>query len=147
MSGAGLPLRVALADDQALVRAGLRALLERLGIVVAFEAEDGQDLLDALQLQPVDVILSDIRMPGVDGIAALRELRAIGDRTPVLLLTTFDDSDLPLQASEAGAQGFLLMDAAPEDLHEAVKLEASDRGRRIAHLHDHFGPRSANGRE
>ena len=53
MSGAGLPLRVALADDQALVRAGLRALLERLGIVVAFEAEDGQDLLDALQLQPV----------------------------------------------------------------------------------------------
>ena len=120
MSGAGLPLRVALADDQALVRAGLRALLERLGIVVAFEAEDGQDLLDALQLQPVDVILSDIRMPGVDGIAALRELRAIGDRTPVLLLTTFDDSDLPLQASEAGAQGLLLKDAAPEDLHEAV---------------------------
>lgn len=120
MSATQRPLRVALADDQALVRAGLRALLERLGIQVAFEAEDGQDLLDTLQLQPVDVILSDIRMPGMDGIAALRELRAIGDRTPVLLLTTFDDSDLPLRASEGGAQGFLLKDAAPEELHQAI---------------------------
>ena len=78
MNGPERPLRVALADDQALVRAGLRALLERLGIEVAFEAEDGQGLLDALQLQPVDVVLSDIRMPGLDGIAALRELRDEG---------------------------------------------------------------------
>jgi DNA-binding NarL/FixJ family response regulator len=113
-------LRVALADDQALVRAGLRALLERLGIEVAFEAEDGQGLLDALQLQQVDVILSDVRMPGVDGLAALRELRAIGDTTPVLLLTTFDESALMLEARQAGAQGFLLKDAAPEELHTAI---------------------------
>lgn len=120
MSGAGPSLRVALADDQALVRAGLRALLERLGIQVTFEAEDGQGLLDALQLQPVDVVLSDIRMPGLDGIAALRELREQGDRTPVLLLTTFDESDLMLHAREAGAQGFLLKDAAPEELREAI---------------------------
>ena len=120
MNGPERPLRVALADDQALVRAGLRALLERLGIEVAFEAEDGQGLLDALQLQPVDVVLSDIRMPGLDGIAALRELRDEGDRTPVLLLTTFDDSDLLLHARDAGAQGFLLKDAAPDDLHEAI---------------------------
>ncbi|MBO9718066.1 MAG: response regulator transcription factor [Pseudoxanthomonas sp.] len=120
MSGAGPSLRVALADDQALVRAGLRALLERLGIQVTFEAEDGQGLLDALQLQPVDVVLSDIRMPGLDGIAALRELREQGDPTPVLLLTTFDESDLMLHAREAGAQGFLLKDAAPEELREAI---------------------------
>ena len=120
MSEPPRPPRVALADDQALVRAGLRALLERLGIEVVFEAEDGQGLLDALQLQPVDVVLSDIRMPGVDGIAALRELRAEGDRTPVLLLTTFDDSDLLLHARDAGAQGFLLKDAAPEELREAI---------------------------
>ena len=120
MNGPERPLRVALADDQALVRAGLRALLERLGIEVAFEAEDGQGLLDALQLQPVDVVLSDIRMPGLDGIAALRELRDEGDRTPVLLLTTFDDSDLLLHARDAGAQGFLLKDAAPGDLREAI---------------------------
>ena len=68
----------------------------------------------------MDVILSDIRMPGVDGIAALHELRARGDRTPVLFLTTFDDSDLPLQASASGAQGFLLKDAAPDDLRAAI---------------------------
>ena len=119
------PLRVALADDQALVRAGLRALIERTGLEVAFEAEDGQDLLDALQLQPVDVVLSDIRMPGVDGIAALHELRARGDRTPVVFLTTVDDSDLLRQASASGAQGFLLKDVAPEDLHAAIMRVAA----------------------
>ncbi|KAG0731951.1 hypothetical protein G6F23_014800 [Rhizopus arrhizus] len=89
MSGAAI--RVALADDQALVRAGLRALLQGLGVEVVLEAEDGQALLDALLTQPVDVVLSDIRMPGLDGIEALRQLRARGDATPLLLLTTFDE--------------------------------------------------------
>lgn len=97
-------IRVALADDQALVRAGLRALLQGLG---------------------VDVVLSDIRMPGLDGIEALRQLRARGDATPWLLLTTFDESDLLLRASEAGAQGFLLKDAAPADLREAIERVAA----------------------
>ncbi|MEG2804961.1 response regulator transcription factor [Stenotrophomonas sp.] len=118
-------LRVALADDQALVRAGLRALLQGLGVAVVLEAEDGQALLAGLLTQPVDVVLSDIRMPGVDGIQALQQLRARGDRTPWLLLTTFDDSDLLLRASEAGAQGFMLKDAAPEDLHEAIRRVAA----------------------
>ena len=115
------PLRIALADDQALVRAGLRALLERQGLAIAFEADSGQALLDALQAQSVDVVLSDVRMPGVDGLEALRQLRARGDATPVLLLTTFDEAELPLQAARAGAQGFLLKDAAPEDLREAIE--------------------------
>lgn len=119
------PLRVALADDQALVRAGLRALLENLGIVVAFEADDGHAVLAQLPGTPVDVILSDIRMPGLDGFGMLRQLRARGDATPVLLLTTFDDSDLPLQATEAGAQGFLLKDAAPEELRDAIARVAA----------------------
>jgi len=123
MSGAAI--RVALADDQALVRAGLRALLQGLGIVVVFEADDGQALLDRLLEQTVDVVLSDIRMPGIDGIEALRLLRERGDTTPLLLLTTFDDSDLLLRASEAGAQGFLLKDAAPEDLHDAIRRVAA----------------------
>ena len=118
------PLRIALADDQALVRAGLRALLERQGIVVAFEADDGEALLRQLEDDAVDVVLSDIRMPGVDGIDALQRLRARGDATPVLLLTTFDDSDLLLRATEAGAQGFLLKDAAPEDLRDAIERVA-----------------------
>ncbi len=121
----GTPIRVALADDQALVRAGLRALLQGLGVQVVLEAEDGQALLDALATQPVDVVLSDIRMPGLDGIGALRQLRARGDATPCLLLTTFDESDLLLRASEAGAQGFLLKDAAPADLREAIERVAA----------------------
>ncbi|MCC8475319.1 response regulator transcription factor [Xanthomonas arboricola] len=116
--------RIALADDQILVRAGLRALLQQQGVEVFCEADDGQGLLDALVSTTVDVVLSDIRMPGVDGIQALQQLRARGDRTPVLLLTTFDDSDLLLRATEAGAQGFLLKDAAPEDLREAIERVA-----------------------
>lgn len=116
--------RIALADDQILVRAGLRALLQQQGVEVVCEADDGQGLLDALVSTTVDVVLSDIRMPGVDGIQALQQLRARGDRTPVLLLTTFDDSDLLLRATEAGAQGFLLKDAAPEDLREAIERVA-----------------------
>ncbi|WP_226467419.1 response regulator [Luteimonas panaciterrae] len=119
------PLRIALADDQALVRAGLRALLQNLGIIVAIEAEDGHGLLDKLAASPVDVVLSDVRMPGLDGIALLRALRERGDATPVLLLTTFDDSELLLHAREAGAQGFLLKDAAPEDLRDAIVRVAS----------------------
>lgn len=115
-----VPVRIALADDQALVRAGLRALLERHDIVIVFEADSGTTLLEQLAAHPVDVILSDIRMPGLDGIEALTALRARGDTTPVLLLTTFDDSDLLLRATDAGAQGFLLKDAAPADLRDAI---------------------------
>ncbi|WP_434989592.1 response regulator [Xanthomonas melonis] len=119
------PLRIALADDQVLVRAGLRALLQQQGVEVVCEADDGQGLLDALATTTVDVVLSDIRMPGIDGIQALEQLRARGDRTPVLLLTTFDDGDLLLRATDAGAQGFLLKDAAPEDLRDAIARVAA----------------------
>lgn len=118
------PLRIAIADDQALVRAGLRALLEREGLTIVFEAADGQELLERLAESPVDVVLSDIRMPAVDGIAALEALRARGDRTPLLFLTTFDEPDLLLHATGAGAQGFLLKDAAPEDLRLAIERAA-----------------------
>ncbi|MBU8977145.1 MULTISPECIES: response regulator transcription factor [unclassified Lysobacter] len=117
--------RIALADDQAIVRAGLRALLERQGITVVFEAADGAQLLEQLEHTHVDVVLSDIRMAGLDGIEALRRLRARGDSTPVLLLTTFDESELLLQATQAGAQGFLLKDAAPEDLRDAIARVAA----------------------
>jgi len=118
-------ITVALADDQALVRAGLRALLQQQSITVAFEVGDGAELIERLAAQPVDVVLSDIRMPGVDGIEALTRLRAAGNGTPLLLLTTFDDADLLLRATEAGAQGFLLKDAAPEDLRDAIARVAA----------------------
>lgn len=114
-------LRLALADDQALVRTGLKALLSGFPeLTVAIEVGDGAALLTALSTQTVDVVLSDIRMPGGDGFAMLRALRERGDRTPVILLTTFDEQDLPLRAAAAGAQGFLLKDASPEDLFDAV---------------------------
>ncbi len=117
----GAPLRIALADDQALVRAGLRALLEASGRVsVVCEAAHGEALLAALAEHVVDVVVSDIRMPGLDGFAALQRLRAQGSTLPVLLLTTFDDADLLLEAAQAGAQGFLLKDASPEDLIDAI---------------------------
>lgn len=115
------PVRIALADDQALVRRGLTALIASLGgIEIAIEAEDGASLVAALAATPVDVVVSDIRMPGMTGVEALLALRGHGDRTPVILLTTFDDSDLLLAAVDAGAQGFLLKDASPEDLRDAI---------------------------
>lgn len=113
-------VRIALADDQALVREGLKALLREFDVEVAVEAADGEALLAGLSATAVDVVVTDIRMPGTSGIDVLRALRARDDRTPLILLTTFDDDALLLEAVEAGAQGFLLKDAAPEDLHEAI---------------------------
>lgn len=114
------PVRIALCDDQALVLRGLSSLLSDLGLQITLEAGDPAQLLDALAQRPVDVIVSDIRMPGLDGFALIRTLRERGDATPVILLTTFDDHRLMLQAVEAGAQGFLLKDASPEDLRDAI---------------------------
>jgi DNA-binding NarL/FixJ family response regulator len=119
-------VRIALVDDQALVLKGLSALLGGLpGLSVTLEAPDAERLLAALAQRPVEVIVSDIRMPGMGGIGLVRALRERGDATPVILLTTFDDSELMLAAVEAGAQGFLLKDAAPEDLREAILRVAS----------------------
>lgn len=113
-------IRIGLADDQALIRAGLRALLEQHGIVTVFEADSGDSLLAQMAQHPVDAVLSDVRMPGIDGIDAIRRLRERGDATPVLLLTTFDDADLMLRAIAVGAQGYMMKDAAPEDLRDAI---------------------------
>ena len=73
----------------------------------------------------MDVVVSDIRMPGMDGIRAVQALRDRRDVTPVLLLTTFDEADLLLRAAQAGAQGFLLKDAEPEELHDAIRRLAA----------------------
>jgi DNA-binding NarL/FixJ family response regulator len=113
-------VRIALCDDQALVLRGLSSLLADLGVDIAVEAPDAERLLAALPQRPVDLIVSDIRMPGLGGLGLIRELRARGDATPVILLTTFEDPNLMLLAVEAGAQGFLLKDASPEDLKTAI---------------------------
>lgn len=117
-------MNILIVDDEPLARDRLRTLLADLAVqlpsVVVGEAANGVQALDLLQVHTVDVVLADIRMPGMDGIAAVQALRDRHDNTPVLLLTTFDDADLLLRATEAGAQGFLLKDAAPEDLLEAI---------------------------
>ena len=120
------PIRLAIADDQALVRGGLRALLDGFAqLQVVVEAEDGAALLAALATHAVDVVLSDIRMPGMDGFALLEALRARADAPPLILLTTFDEPELGLRAAGAGARGFLLKDASPEDLLDAITRVAA----------------------
>ncbi len=108
-------------DDQALVRAGLEALLKSLpGIELIRCTGDAEILLSHIESDRPDVVISDIRMPGMSGIALTAALRQKRNPTPVLLLTTFEDPSLFLQARKAGAQGFLLKDTSPEILLEAI---------------------------
>jgi DNA-binding NarL/FixJ family response regulator len=117
----GARLRLAIADDQALVRGGLRALLSGFAdLEVCVEAGDGAARHQAIPQAPVDQIQSDNRHPRLDGFGLLATLRERGDATPVILLTTFDEPDLALRAAAEGARGFLLKDASPEDLVEAI---------------------------
>ncbi|HRP34518.1 MAG TPA: response regulator transcription factor [Gammaproteobacteria bacterium] len=119
-----MTLRVALADDQALVRQGLRAVLDRLdGVEVVVEAADGAALLEGIAGVEVDVVVSDVRMPGVDGLELCRRLREARG-IPVVLLTTFDEEGLVVAAAAAGAHGFLLKDASPADLAAAIHKAA-----------------------
>jgi DNA-binding NarL/FixJ family response regulator len=123
-------LRIALADDQALIRHGLKALLETLGgIQVVVEADNGDSLLDALTGHEVDAVLTDIRMPGRSGIGVLKALRQRGNLVPVILLTTFDDPQALKEGISAGASGYLLKDVQPETLKQV--LESVVRGQRI----------------
>jgi DNA-binding NarL/FixJ family response regulator len=123
-------LRVALADDQALIRRGLKALLETLGgIQVVVEADNGDTLLEALANHEVDAVLADVRMPGRSGVGALKALRQRGNLVPVILLTTFDDPQALKEGISAGAAGYLLKDAQPETLKQV--LECAVQGQRI----------------
>lgn len=125
-----MSIRLALADDQALVRSGLSALLRaRPGLRLEIEAADGAALLEALAATHVDVVVSDIRMPRLSGLELVRALRARGDATPVLLLTTFDEPGLLAAARAAGAQGYLLKDAAPDELQAAIEHLAAGQTR------------------
>ncbi|MGV2985815.1 response regulator [Microbacterium sp. AGC85] len=124
-------IRVLIADDQALVRAGLSALLDaKDDIEVVGVAEDGVEALAlAAELRP-DVACLDIRMPGLDGIEVTRALSAEGvqDPVPVLILTTFDLDDYVFGALEAGAAGFLLKDAEPDLIIDAVRQVSAGHG-------------------
>lgn len=121
-------IRVAIADDQMLVRSGLRALLGGFPhLQVVLEASDGEELLQALSEAVVDVVLCDVRMPRLDGFAVCTRLRAVAAAPPVILLTTFDESELALRAIEAGAKGFLLKDASPLELVDVIEEVAAGR--------------------
>ena len=123
MSAATAPqaLTVVIADDQPLMRAALRTILEADGVEVLGEAGDGDTAIDLVaRLQPA-VVLMDVRMPGRDGISATTAIRAQHPAVAVLVLTTFDDDETLFGALRAGAQGFLLKNAGPEALQQAVR--------------------------
>lgn len=118
-------ISVGLVEDQQLVRQGIASLLAISdNIRVLWQAEDGQDALKKLASNPVDVLLSDIRMPNLDGIAMLKQIRQSANRLPVIMLTTFDDSELFLNSLQAGANGFLLKDVSLDKLLCAIETVA-----------------------
>ena len=122
----GPVVRVLVVDDQELVRAGLRGILrERYGFTIVGELGTGAGVLDAVGRAHPDIVVMDVRMPEVDGVAATRALVAATGAPPVLMLTTFDDDEVLADSLRAGAAGFLLKDAPAEDLHRAVRTVAS----------------------
>jgi DNA-binding NarL/FixJ family response regulator len=117
------PLRVVVADDQALVRAGFRMILTGHGIDVVAEATDGTEAIDAVRRTRPDVVLMDIRMPELDGLEATRRiLTGAHDDPRVIMLTTFDLDQYVYAALTSGASGYLLKDVSPEHLVAAVRL-------------------------
>lgn len=116
-------INVAIADDQMLVRQGIASLLSLCAnINVCWQADNGQDAVEKVALQPVDVLLMDIRMPVKNGIEALQDLRDKGDMTKVIILTTFDEPAMFTQAMHAGANGFLLKDVDTDKLQVAIDV-------------------------
>jgi DNA-binding NarL/FixJ family response regulator len=125
MTGSVRVVRVLLVDDQELIRAGLRGLLRtRLGFEVVGELGDGAGVVETVAETRPDVVVMDVRMPGVDGVTATRRLREVPDAPPVLVLTTFEDDEVLAAALRAGAAGFLLKGVPAEDLQRAVRTVA-----------------------
>jgi DNA-binding NarL/FixJ family response regulator len=118
-------IRVALVDDQAIVRAGLARILSPAdGFEVVAECPDGKHAVEELPAVRPDVVLMDIRMPALDGVAATKHLRALEEPLDVLVLTTFGEDEVLWGAIEAGASGFVLKDSSAEDLIAAVRAVA-----------------------
>jgi DNA-binding NarL/FixJ family response regulator len=117
-------IRVVLADDQELVRAGFRVLIESApDVEVVGEASDGEGAVSVVAQEHPDVVLMDVRMPGMNGIEATRRIRELEGAGPrILILTTFDLDEYVHQALRAGASGFLLKDSSPKDLLNAIRV-------------------------
>jgi DNA-binding NarL/FixJ family response regulator len=121
-------IRVLLADDQVLIRAGLRVLVDNAGgMQVVGEAGNGSEAVNLARQTRADVVLMDIRMPGMDGLQATRQIAADDDLAgvKVVILTTFESDEYVYQAIRAGASGFLVKDAEPADLIQAVRVVAA----------------------
>jgi DNA-binding NarL/FixJ family response regulator len=117
--------RLLIVDDEALVRAGLKMILESdADFEVVAEADDGADAAAMVAEHRPDVVLMDIRMPRMDGLAATRAVQALPDPPKVIVLTTFDLDDYVFRALQAGASGFLLKDTPPRELVQAVRVVA-----------------------
>lgn len=115
-------IRLLLVDDQMIIRQGLRSLLEtKPDLTVIGEAENGQQAISQVEALYPDVVLMDVRMPIMDGVAATRRICQQFSHTRVLVLTTFDDDDYVAQAIRAGAQGYLLKDTHSDDLAAAIR--------------------------
>ncbi|MCP2638281.1 response regulator transcription factor [Microbacterium sp. HD4P20] len=120
------PLRVLVVDDQHLVREGIRSLLGlSQEIEVVGDCADGNEALQFMTAGMADVVLLDLRMPGLDGIATLDAMRARGLDIPVLVLTTFDDDELVLSALESGAKGYMLKDVTLDQLLGGIRTVAA----------------------
>jgi DNA-binding NarL/FixJ family response regulator len=120
------PLRVVIADDQRVVRDGLVTILGAMdGVQVVGAAEDGAAAVALATEHDADVVLMDLRMPGMDGVEATRALRAGHPATAVVVLTTYTDDESILAALQAGAAGFLTKNASPDDIRRALEAAAS----------------------
>ena len=121
-----MSIRVLLADDQPLIRAGLRMIVEETdGIDVVGEAQDGAEAVRLAAALSPDVVVMDVRMPGVDGIEATRRIVAAGGAVRILVVTTFDLDEYAFAALRAGASGFILKDAPVDELTRAIRHVAS----------------------
>jgi DNA-binding NarL/FixJ family response regulator len=121
-----MTVAVLLADDQPLLRMGFRMILEaQRDMTVVGEAADGAEAVELTRSLAPDVVLMDVRMPGTDGIEATRRIVGAGSHSRVLILTTFDLDEYAFSALRAGASGFLLKDAPPQDLLSAIRAVAS----------------------
>lgn len=137
MTAATKPLRIVIADDEAVIRLGLRAMLEDQGYQVVGEASDGTRALDLVQKLRPDLVFLDIKMPGVDGLQTARRLFP-GRAVPIIILTAYADRAFVEQAKEAGALAYLVKPVRESDLTPAVEM-ALGRFREIQNLREEIG--------